>query len=121
MPTAMISGHLDLTASEFKTHYQGAIDNAIMQGCAFVVGDAPGADRMAQQHLEGKGVSVTVYHMFTSPRYNVGRFPTRGGYKTNTAKDAAMTEESDFDLAWVRPGKETSGTARNLIRRKMSP
>jgi hypothetical protein len=30
---------------------------------------------------------------------------------------AAMTPASTFDIAWVRPGRERSGTAKNLLRR----
>lgn len=29
-----------------------------------------------------------------------------------------MTAVSDYDIAWVRPGRENSGTAKNLLRRK---
>lgn len=33
------------------------------------------------------------------------------------ARDEALTAASTFDIAWVRPGRERSGTARNLQRR----
>ena len=42
-----ISGHLDLSAAEFETHYRPAIDAALARGERFVVGDARGADQMA--------------------------------------------------------------------------
>lgn len=39
-------------------------------------------------------------------------------YKKNYDEcDAAMTEDSDFDIAWIRPGKEDSHTADNIRRR----
>jgi len=122
MNIAFISGHLSLTADEFNQHYRPLIFKAIMEDCDFVVGDAPGADAMAQAYLKewrekGHLFKVTVYHMLETPRHNVGHFPTRGGYATNTAKDKAMTQASTFDIAWVRPGKENSGTARNIQRR----
>lgn len=121
---AMISGHRDLTKAEFDQHYQGRIFKAILEECDFVVGDAPGADAMAQACLEAwrrKGFlfKVTVYHAGRTPRHNVGHFPTCGNYASYPAKDSAMTAVSDFDIAWVRPGKETSGTARNIARRKL--
>jgi len=114
-----ISGHLTLTQEEFDQHYAKMIDLAIDEGASFVVGDARGADTMAQQYLKDKGVSpdrVRVYHMHESPRNNVG-WPTLEGFGTDDERDAAMTENSHRDIAWVRPGRETSGTARNLARR----
>lgn len=126
--TAFISGHLDLTESEFAERYKPLIDQAIEDECDFVVGDARGADAMAQRYLHAyfkmPPYRVTVYHMFTSPRNNWGDHATKGGYESNNAKDRAMTEASDFDILWVRPSKHSSesgrvsGTEKNQIRRK---
>lgn len=121
MPIAMISGHLDLTPDEFEMHYKPLIDDAIAQGCFFVVGDARGTDTLAQAYLVNRGLEVTIYHMFESPRNNKGGFPVQGGYRSDNERDAAMTAASAFDIAWVRPGRENSGTARNLARRKTQP
>jgi hypothetical protein len=125
--TAMISGHLDLTEEEFKEHYQSLIEQAIQEGCNFVVGDARGADFMAQTYLFHHcpiSSNVTVYHMLEHPRNHYPIFDLKGGYQSNSAKDKAMTGDSDFDIAWVRPEKHSSvsrrvsGTEQNLIRRK---
>jgi hypothetical protein len=118
--TAFVSGHRNLTPAEFYKHYQPQLDKAIAAGCQFVVGDAPGADAMAQMYLVGRAAAeqVTVYHAGRKPRHWYGGFAVRGGYASQSAKDAAMTAVSDYDIAWVRPGKETSGTARNLARRR---
>ena len=127
--TYFLSGHLDLTADEFDQYYKPRIDD-ILEECdqqswlaaLFVVGDARGADAMCQQYLfeqQAKYVSavlVTVYHMFTSPRNNAG-FPVIGGFKSDSERDAAMTQASDVDIAWVRLGREKSGTQKNLDRR----
>lgn len=122
---AMISGHLDLTKEEFKEHYDAAIVWAVMNEHSFVVGDAPGADRMAQEVLDraldyGYNVDVTVYYnaQWPGPRHNVGRWPTVAVGQKPYEKDAAMTAASDYDIAWVRPGKEKSGTAANIKRRQ---
>lgn len=112
-----VSGHLDVTPNEFDVHYCPAIDAALARGEAFVVGDARGTDTMTQNHLLGKTTAVVVYHMFTSPRNNAG-FQTVGGFESDAARDARMTADSDQDIAWVRPGREKSGTQRNLDRRK---
>ncbi len=75
-----------------------------------------GADLLAQQYLFDKTDAVVVYHMFTSPRNNVG-FSTRGGFKSDVERDAQMTHDSHQDIAWVRLGREQSGTQANLDRR----
>lgn len=122
MKVAFISGHLSLTALEFTEHYEKQIKDAILRGDHFVVGDAPGADWLAQGLLysfipHGQYHRVTVYHMLEEPRNAVTQFARRGGFKSDTSRDAAMTLSSHYDIAWVRPGKEESGTARNIQRR----
>lgn len=114
---AFVSGHLDLTEDEFARHYAPQIAAAHARGCRFVVGDARGADALFQRHAHALGLAVTVFHMFERPRSNVGEHPTRGGFTTDAARDEAMTAASTFDIGWVRPGRERSGTAKNLARR----
>lgn len=123
---AHISGHLDLTEAEFTEHYLPLIQSALDQGNEFIVGDARGADKIAQDYLyeifnafvvkKFELCPVTVYHMFTKPRNNHG-FKTVGGFTSDDERDSAMTAASDYDIAWVRPGREKSGTAKNLLRR----
>ena len=112
-----ISGHLSLTQEEFDTHYKPLIDEKLSHNYSFVVGDAKGADTLAQTYLFGKTDRVVVYHMFGSPRYNSG-FPTEGGFQSDEERDSAMTDNSDIDIAWVRKGREKSGTQKNLDRRE---
>jgi hypothetical protein len=114
--TNFISGHLDLTPAEFDLHYRPAIDGALARGDSFVLGDARGTDALAQSYLLGKTTAVVVYHMFTSPRNNAG-FETVGGFESDGERDARMTTVSDRDIAWVRPGREKSGTQKNIDRR----
>jgi hypothetical protein len=119
-----ISGHLSLTREEFETHYQAAIEKALDNGATFVVGDARGADALAQQFImdiAGPRTainSVVVYHMLEEPRNHIHGLPTKGGYTSDEARDAGMTAASDADIAWVRPGREKSGTQKNLDRRQ---
>ena len=115
--TNFVSGHLDLTPDEFDVHYRPALDAALARSDSFVVGDARGTDSMTQQYLLGKTTAVVVYHMFTSPRHNAG-FKTIGGFQSDEERDAQMTADSDQDIAWVRPGREKSGTQRNIDRRR---
>jgi hypothetical protein len=111
-----VSGHLDLTKDEFNTHYRPALDKALVRGDSFVMGDARGADTMSQNYLLGKTTAVVVYYLFTSPRNNVG-FKTIGGFASDEERDAQMTADSDRDIAWVRPGRQKSGTQKNIDRR----
>lgn len=128
--TAFISGHLDLTEAEFREHYAPVLDQLINENWSFVVGDAPGADLMAQAYLAARVPQVRsceplpipahnarVFHMLSAPRNNPHGFPTVGGIETDRARDEAMTAASVLDVAWVRPGREKSGTAKNLKRR----
>lgn len=83
--------------------------------------ECDGADRMAQDYLLACGVapkSINVYHMLKAPRYLANHnIPTIGGYTSDLQRDEAMTRNSDYDIAFIRKGKETSGTAQNILRR----
>ena len=116
-PIVYISGHLDLTQDEFDRYYGLYIHQYIENKWEFVLGDAPGCDTMAQRRLRAWGATATVYHMLSSPRYNAG-FPTRGGFQSDLDRDQQMTAASDMDLLWIRHGRESSGTAQNLMRRE---
>lgn len=119
MATYFVSGHLDITDVEFTSYYVPKLLAALEDPDArFVVGDAAGTDHIAQQWLYSRTKRVTVYHMFTDPRYNQG-FPTKGGFTSDRERDEALTRDSDQDIAWVRHGREKSGTAKNLKRRQV--
>ncbi|MCB9676239.1 MAG: GNAT family N-acetyltransferase [Alphaproteobacteria bacterium] len=117
MQTVFVSGHLDLTPTELEVHYVPHLRRAVARGDRFVVGDARGADAMASAWLAREGAPVTVFHMFDAPRNAPAGVATRGGYKNDDHRDSALTAASDTDIAWVRPGREGSGTAKNLKRR----
>lgn len=119
--TVFVSGHLDLTEEEFREHYVPKLLYYCEQGYNFVVGDARGADTLTQKFLAENQHKpyVLVYHMFNAPRNLHGEFCTAGGYTSDEERDEEMTIGSDEDLAWVRPGREKSGTARNLNRRNL--
>lgn len=115
---AFISGHRDVTDEEFNCHYVPKIDDAIYNRHMIVVGDYQGVDIMAQKYLDSVGYdNVIVYHMFKAPRNYVSRYATRGGYTSDEDRDSAMTDISHYDIAWVRVGKEKSGTQQNIDRR----
>lgn len=142
-----VSGHMDLTKEEFAQHYEPEIRREHAAGSRFVVGDAHGCDYMAQRLLHGleSGLAkdtgrVRVFHMLERPRHSFGSgygsndpnlpkdswsgrrggFALVGGFTSDEERDAAMTQASTHDIAWVRPhrSKRKSGTAKNLQRRE---
>jgi hypothetical protein len=122
---AFISGHLDLTQEEFDLHYKPVILHAFARGHEFIMGDARGADTMAQHLLSLYAIDFTVYHMFEAPRNFINFEKTKegskliGGFTTDKERDEAMTLHSDYDITWVREGsRKHCGTALNIKRRE---
>jgi hypothetical protein len=113
-----ISGHGDLTPEEFDLHYRPAIDRALSENAGFIMGDFRGADSLAQEYIFSKGYAARalVCHMFETPRNNHG-LSTLGGFQSDEERDSYMTKCSSYDIVWIRPGRENSGTARNIERR----
>lgn len=122
-----ISGHRDLTQEEFNLHYLPLINSVLEDDDTpeFVIGDWEGCDTMALEYL------VTLHHIPWTTIYCVdnprvqphGSNPTDfeeidlHGCHTYDECDAEMTKCSDFDIAWIRPGREDSHTAKNIKRR----
>lgn len=122
MKTYFISGHRNITEKEFMENYAPALYLAACEKSAFVVGDYYGVDIMAQNYLMNSlkidPDRITVYHMFEAPRnINPKIKNTKGGFKSDSERDAAMTEASDEDIAFVRDPKKWSGTGENILRR----
>ncbi len=139
MPTAFISGHTDLTAKEFNDHYVTQIDTAISQGHDFVIGHSAGADTLGLDYLlthqvQPQSVSIYIYDRYQSgvaEKYQKLGVNVVTGYTSYGSRDGAMTQNSDYDILWVRPVAEAiqmhganykeghvTGTERNLIRRQ---
>jgi hypothetical protein len=130
--TYFVSGHLDLSELEFEKHYRDILMILAFKGNRFVVGDARGADTMAQRIIASwPHAKAVVYHIGDKPRNNAHNFPTMGGFKNDELRDKAMTAASDDDIAWVRSEEENkklykhkyvegrvSGTMKNIIRRR---
>ncbi len=113
---AFVSGHVDITEEEFNLHYKDKLDEAIVNGDSFVMGESNGVDDLAQKYLNLKGVkNITIYHLFEKPRVNYGNYQSIGGYTKHSQKDKDMTLNSDYDIAWSK--RKGSGTDQNLKRR----
>ena len=124
--TYFISGHRDITEDEFEINYKSAIDFALYEDpyAKFVVGDYVGVDIMAQNYLTDMiGLNpdrVTVFHMFDSPRNKNEKITrTKGGFTSDEERDAAMTNASSKDIAFVRDNTKISGTGSNILRRHL--
>lgn len=124
MKTYFISGHRNITENEFKTNYVPLLEKAAEEDSVFVVGDYYGVDIMSQNYLvdvlQIDPNRITVYHMFESPRnINQKIKNTIGGFQSDTERDAAMTANSDEDIAFVRLSTKMSGTGENILRRHL--
>lgn len=137
--TYFISGHIDLDILEFDQYYKPVIDSLLLnENSQFVIGDAQGADTMAREYLANRidKSRIKIYTLNIKklkkilPEYTV----IGGQFKNHDEKDAAMTNVSIDDIAYVRPAdvqknkleargitydpNRLSGTEKNLLRRK---
>ena len=92
-----------------------ALDRLMSEGANILIGDAHGADRLAQQYLAQANYDrVQVFHIGNEPRNNEG-FPTvkvEGSRQTD--KDAYMAQQATEGLA-LWDGK-SPGTQQNIDR-----
>lgn len=122
--TYFISGHRNLTETEFEYYYIPAIINVLDNNpeAKFVVGDSVGCDVLSQNYLiDVLGVDpdrITVYCVDEHPENahpKITNIENRFG--NHDVKDEEMTKKSIADIAFVRTWKEISGTAQNILRR----
>lgn len=122
--TFFISGHVDATYQEFISIYATAIKNAVTNYNAFFyIGDCSGIDILAQNYLVDvlniNPNRITVCHMNDKPEnINPKIINVIPNFMTHEERDAFMTSMSDEDIAFIRVGKNGSGTANNILRRK---
>ena len=122
MTIYFISGHRDITQEEFDKFYVPVLKKAVLDNNGlFILAECKGVDTMAQIWLKeniDNPKRVTVYHMYEHPRFlATNDFNTTGGFVSDIDRDSAMTRNSNIDIAFIRPGRWTSGTAQNLLRR----
>lgn len=94
--------------------------------CSFVVGDCEGCDTMFVECLlsrPGEMPDIDLYCV-ESPKMkpfgdDINHFENIRIHikKDYDSCDRTMTMLSDFNIAWIRPGKEHSHTANNIRRR----
>ena len=117
-----VSGHRDLTMEEFDRHYVYQLDRVLAEDpyAEFVVGDWEGSDTIFVKYMEEyyTDVRIHIFYVFSS-RIEEGEFNEYRFHECNNYDDcdASMTRHSDFDITWIRPGREDSHTAKNIKRR----
>ena len=120
-----ISGHRDLTIKEFEEHYVPQINKVLVSDshAHFKIGDWEGCDNLAFNYILkriNRNQLITIYcvDQVRLPKYSE-QYPNIISYKYKTYDecDASMTYDSEFDIAWIRPGRENSHTANNIRRR----
>lgn len=123
-----ISGHRNLSEDEFINYYIPEIDNIISNDntSRFIIGDCDGCDIMAQNYLfDSVGYNKDYITIYTCIRENGQSFVNPNatniidGFPNDIERDIAMTKNSHYDVAYVRNNMELSGTAQNILRRKM--
>ena len=123
-----VSGHRNISEEDFNNTYafeiKSIIDNHYNDDCIFIMGDYYGCDIMAQDYLldtlEINPSRVYVYHMLDKPRnVNPKVINLVGGFTSDEERDAAMTDASDYDIAYIYDHTKLSGTAQNILRRKL--
>ena len=120
MDIVMISGHTDITQEQFQKYYQPLIDEYVDKGAKFIVGGAYGTDSMAQHYLATKNVDVTVYDKGDQNNvHDPEKFNHLNGFPSYPKRDAAMTENSTVDIAFLRNDRmaKGSGSCANIVRR----
>lgn len=123
--TYFISGHRDINEEEF-TKYKMKISEVLKEkpDALFVVGDYQGVDIMSQNflidELKIEPNRITVYHMFDEPRNINPKITNKiGSFENDEERDAAMTNASFEDIAFIRNHQKLSGTSQNILRRKL--
>jgi hypothetical protein len=125
MKTYFISGHGNITFEEWYIKYKPLIDKGLEEKSNFILGDFRGTDVLSMEYLKDKTKSVIIAHCFSKPRYRVDTvdlpskfWEYKGGFENDEERDIYMTKHSDVDIAFFREGRENSGTAKNINRRK---
>ena len=117
-----VSGHRDLTKEEFEEYYVPLIQKVIEEDIYvdFVVGDWEGCDTIFVKYMEEYYTDIVIHIFYvSSSRIKEGEFNEYCFRECDSYDecDSVMTLVSDFDIAWIRPGREDSHTAKNIKRR----
>jgi hypothetical protein len=108
-PTAMISGHIDISWADFATYYIPAIDLAISRDDCFILGDAQDTDTLVLNYLLQHGSPVIKHRItiYPSRPYNVAKFESMGiTTSTDPPEDNAVANGHSVRGKGKRYGEE---------------
>jgi hypothetical protein len=122
MSSVFISG--SIAVKNIPYDVEKSINKIIDQNISILIGDADGIDTMVQNYCKKhKYSNVTVYSIYSSPRYIVPGFnkkyvvvstESKKERERQREKDAAMTADSDYSLV-IWDGK-SKGSYQNILR-----
>lgn len=121
--TYFISGHSNISESDFALLYLPLIKMAVENGSYFVVGDCGGVDTMAQMLIaavlpKDQHNRVKVFFKGDVPQnFMSPDFTAIGNFVSHEEASVAMTFCSDEDIACLDKTKWASETAKNILRR----
>lgn len=110
--------------SRMNNTIRDKLDDLIQKGCTIFIGDANGADRMAQQHFAERGYRNVVVYCMDDCRNNVGNWQVRPvphssskrGFSYFAKKDLAMAREARCGVMfWDGKSKGTLNNIHNLL------
>lgn len=127
IPTALISGPLDVSQVYFSKHYLPRINAAIASGHHFIIGPVSGVDTLAREYLLSQSISTSRIQIYMARfeldcrrdfvanlRSSLGpeavveaRTADNGEAMSTWDRDAAMTRNSDYDILRFRTEGET--------------
>jgi hypothetical protein len=136
-----ISVHRNITPKEFNYNYIDKIQSffnwvskessVAEKHLTFYIGDCNGCDKLASDFIVNyiitenvKNISVVLCRMvypfdgqnkLLQTNYDFIKILTQ--FKTHEERDCFMTENTEYDILWVREGEWDSGTAQNFVRR----
>lgn len=136
-----ISGHRNITPQEFNYNYIDRIQSffnwaskessVAEKHLTFYIGDCNGCDKLAFDFIVNyiitenvKNISIVLCRMVNpfdgqnkllQTNYDFIKILTQ--FKTHEERDCFLTENTEYDILWVREGDWDSGTAQNFVRR----
>lgn len=135
-----ISGHRNITEEEFNTNYihlihtylKWAITSSPLgyKHLTFYIGDCIGCDTMAinyiinyinKNNLDNVDIKLCMltesFEGQNNTTYDNKFIEVVKQFNTHEERDCYMTENTSYDILWVREGEWASGTAQNFVRR----
>lgn len=113
-----ITGHRDLSKEEFSKIYIPEIDRIIREdsNAVFLVGVCEGVDLYTRQYLIKYNIRLQIYGPYFEFDHinNITQVHFLVSYENAANK---MIENSDITIGFIKPGRESSFTALNILKR----